>query len=278
MLPALAIPALVKGGYDVFRMIQSQKNLDALSQTPTPRFSDNTSYLGENKRMYQQQYNQGMSPATRALATQNFAASQAAGQRSASETSGGQMSNALSRMGAAGNANFALNLAAQNEAVQNQARSGIASTNLQLQSRKDKDIQNQYSELQNMKQQYGAAFSEAAMGGINAIGGYFMGQMNLEEAEKDRQLYRDMNGIGGDNASLDEGSNTNTGILGNINSPSNTYLGGKSYMYKDLRGNKRMGFLNNIDKNTLPPSMGGTNLSLEGRYKNMKGLSSLLTP
>jgi hypothetical protein len=187
MIGALAIPALVKGGYDVFRYIESQKNLKSLANRPTPRFSDNLGYLQENKRMYQTQFNQGMTPATRALATQNFASSLASGQRAASEMSGGQMSNGLSRMGAMGNANFALNLAAQNEQVQNQARSGLASSNLQLQSREDRDTQNKYTELGDMKKQYGMAASEGAMGAINAIGGYQMGKIGLDEATKDRE-------------------------------------------------------------------------------------------
>ena len=186
MIAALAIPALVKGGYDVFRMIESQKNLNALSQKPIPRFSENTSYLGENKNMYQKQFRQGMTPASRALATQNFASAELSNQRAANDMSGGQMSSALSRMAGANNANFALNLAAQNEQVQNQARSGLASTNLQLQTRKDRDTQNQYNELGAAKEQYGKAFSEAAMGAINAVGGYQMGKLGLQERQKDR--------------------------------------------------------------------------------------------
>lgn len=189
MIASLAIPAIAKGGYDIYRFITAQKNIKALKSKPTPRYMDNIAPLQENKRMYEQQFRVGMTPASRALATQNFASSQAGAIRAASEMSGGQMSNAISRMGSLGNANFALNLAAQNEAVQNQARSGIASSNLQIQSRQDRDTAQKYNELFDMKKQYGAAASEAAEGVLGAAGGYFMGKMNMENAEADREAY-----------------------------------------------------------------------------------------
>lgn len=275
MLPAIIAGA--QGLYGLYRGIKAQQGLDALNKQRQARFMDAANPLMENKALQEQQYRQGLTPATRGLFQQQQASTLASQQRLASEMSGGQLSNALSRMSNLNVNNGALSLAAQNEAAQRQGMQGMISTNRELSGLQQRDIGVDINQRQEMLKGYGLAKQQGFQDVLGAASGFAMMNMKLSEAQKDRDLYAKINGVGNDaasgatnNAASTAASNspyTYGGSFGKLNMPSIA----KSIAYNlplSMGGSKRLNFNNGANPNNLPPSMGGTNVDFAGAFNN----------
>ena len=190
----MTIATLAQAGYGLYRGIKAQQGLRALQKQRMPSLMESMGPLQENRRLYEQQFRQGLTPATRTLAQQQFAGSQAGQQRAAMDLSGGQMSSALSRLGAANTGQFALGLAAQNEAAQRQGMAGLVGMNQAISGLQRADAAQRLAQRQQMEQAYGTAMQQGFQDVLGAAGGYAMGQMQMSEAAKQRQLYRDLYG------------------------------------------------------------------------------------
>ena len=191
----MTIAMLAQAGYGLYRGIKAQQGLRALQKQRMPSLMESMGPLQENRRLYEQQFRQGLTPATRTLAQQQFAGSQAGQQRAAMDLSGGQMSSALSRLGAANTGQFALGLAAQNEAAQRQGMAGLVGANQSISGLQRADAAQRLAQRQQMEQAYGTAMQQGFQDVLGAAGGYAMGQMQMSEAAKQRQLMRDLYGL-----------------------------------------------------------------------------------
>jgi hypothetical protein len=267
------LPAIMAGAqavYGLYRGFKAKSALDELSGQRRPEFMDAANPLMQNKALQEQQYRQGLTPATRALYQQQQASNLASQQRATSEMSGGQMSNALSRMSNLNVNNGALSLAAQNESAQRQGMQGMIGTNRELSGLQQRDIGQKIDYRNQMERGYGQAQQQAFQDVLGAGVGFAQMQMAQSEADKNRQFYKDLYGIKEPTTTSTTPSTTpstsptneSSMMQGTINVPK---IGGRSYLYKDLAGNQRMGF-SNPNLNNLPLSMGGTNVGLEGRF------------
>ena len=200
---------LAEMGYNIYGSIKASEKIKEINQTPEARFMDAAGPLQESRRLYQKQYNEGMGASSRALAEQNFASSLLSGQRQAAEQSGGQMSSALSRMGAMGNANFALSLAGQNDAIKRQGLAGMASENRAISSLQQSQVQRDIGKRDALLREYGQAKQDRIGSVFSGALGMAQQGMAMDSAEADRQMYRDIYGMGGnDNQGQPEGSMT----------------------------------------------------------------------
>lgn len=204
----MTIAMLAQAGYGLYRGIKAQQGMRALQKQRMPSLMESAGPLQENRRLYEQQFRQGLTPATRTMAQQQFAAGQLAQQRAATDLSGGQMSSALSRMNAANTGQFALGLAAQNEAAQRAGMAGMIGANQAISGLQRADAAQRLAQRQQMEQAYGQAMQQGFQDVLGAAGGFAMGKMQASEAEKQRQLMRDIYG-GGKVAP----STTNAGFL-----------------------------------------------------------------
>ena len=180
----LLVTALVQAGAAGYRMAKAQRDMNALRRQRMPSLTEAAGPLLENRRMYEQQYRQGLTPATRNLAQQQFASSQLAQQRAAMDLSGGQMSAALSRMNAANTGQFSLGLAAQNEAAQRAGMAGLAGTNQAISALQRADAAQRLAQRLELERNLGRSYSEAGQDIVGAVGAYGMGQ-----------LYKDIYGL-----------------------------------------------------------------------------------
>jgi hypothetical protein len=185
-----------QAGYGLYRGIKAQRGLRALQKQRMPSLMEAMGPLQESRRLYQQQYRQGLTPATRNLAQQQFAATQLGQQRAASDLSGGQMSSALSRLGALNTGQFALGLGAQNEAAQRAGMAGMVNMNQAISGLQRADAAQRLQQRLQMEQAYGQAMQQGFQDVLGAASGLATAQMAANEAEKQRQLYRDLYGEG----------------------------------------------------------------------------------
>jgi hypothetical protein len=181
--------------YGLYQTFKAQQGQRALQKQRMPSLMDSAGPLLENRRLYEQQFRQGLTPATRNLAQQQFAATQLGQQRAAMDLSGGQMSSALSRMNAANTGQFALGLGAQNEAAQRAGMAGMVGANQAISGLQRADIAQRLAQRQQMEQAYGLAMQQGVQNVLGGISGLAMSQMQLGEAEKNRQLQRDIYGV-----------------------------------------------------------------------------------
>lgn len=195
-MTASIIAQAAQAGYGLYRGIKAQQGLRALQKQAMPSYLEAMGPLQESRRMYEQQYRQGLTPATRNLAQQQFASSQLGQQRAAMDLSGGQMSSALSRMNAANTAQFVLGLAAQNEREQRAGMAGMVNMNQAISGLQRADAGQRLAQRLDLERNLGAARQQAFQDVLGAAGGYAMGQMQLSEAEKQRQLLKDIYGSG----------------------------------------------------------------------------------
>lgn len=264
MLPALI--AGLQGVYGLYRGIKATNELNKLASQRIPRYMDAAGPLMQNKALQEQQYRQGLTPATKALMQNQFATGQLAQQRNIQETSGGQMSNALSRLGALNSNNFALGIGAQNEAAQRQGMQGMIGTNRELSGLEQRDVAADKEYRLRKEMAYGTAAQQGFQDVLGALGGYSMMKMNQDEAQKNRDFYSKLYG-------LDDGTSSDqTGYI-----PSSGGQGlqtpqiGRLYNNYDINTGKPIGkyYVGSPNLGNLPPSMGGTNLGL---------MNSLRTP
>lgn len=176
----LAIAAIAQGAYGLYRGLKADAALNELEKRRQARFMDAAGPIQENKRIAERIAQQGLTPQTRALMENQYASSRASAYRAASDLSGGQMSNALSRLGAMNNINFALNLGAQNEAAQRQGQQMLMGTNRELSGLQRADVAQDISDLQTQKKGYGLASQQGKMDVLGAIGGWAMGNLGKD--------------------------------------------------------------------------------------------------
>ena len=184
----------VQAGYGLYRGIKAQQGLRALQKQRMPSLMEAMGPLQESRRLYEQQYRQGLTPATRNLAQQQFAAGQAALRRAATDLSGGQLSSALSRMNAAQTGQFALGLGAQNEAAQRAGMAGMVNMNQAISGLQRADAAQRLQQRLQMEQAYGQAMQQGFQDVLGAAGGFAKSQMAASEAEKTRQMWKDIYG------------------------------------------------------------------------------------
>lgn len=279
--------AIAQGAYGVYRGIKAQQGLNELSGQRRARYMDAAGPIQENIQMARQQMRQGISPIAESRGRQAFAGSQATQFRQAQELGGGQMGNAMSRLGALQNYRLGSDIAYQDQMARERAQQTLMGQNLQLSGLQQRDIRQDISERLAQEQGYGLARQQAIADVFGAGMGAAQGAMARSEREKDRELYRNMMGLGktaapgtnnvpGSTAATtpSTASSSRSGsILGQLAAPERQKS--TSYMYEPLGmppgslplGTKFMGFMTPASMQApsaqnLPPSMGGTNLEM----------------
>jgi hypothetical protein len=267
--------AIAQGAYGVYRGIKAQQGLNDLAGQRRARYMDAAGPIQENIEMARQQMRQGLSPIVESRARQAFAGSQATQFRQAQELGGGQMGNAISRLGGLQNYRLGSDIAYQDQMAKNRAQQTLMGQNLQLSGLQQRDIRQDISERVAQEQGYGLAKQQSIADVFGAGMGAAQGAMARSEREKDRELYRNMMGLGktttpgtdnvpGTTASTTPPATTPSrsgSILGQLAAPERQKS--SSYMYKPLGaplGTQFMGFMTPANKQNLPPSMGGTSL------------------
>lgn len=284
--------AIAQGAYGVYRGIKAQQGLNELSGQRRARYMDAAGPIQENIQMARQQMRQGISPVTESRARQAFAGSQATQFRQAQELGGGQMGSAMSRLGALQNYRLGSDIAYQDELARGRAQQTLMGQNLQLSGLQQRDIRQDISERLAQEQGYGLARQQAIADVFGAGMGAAQGAMARSEREKDRELYRNIMGLGktttpGSNQAATTTPSTTPpatppattpsrsgSILGQLAAPERQKS--TSYMYKPLGaplGMQFMGFMTPANMQDLapnmqdlPPSMGGTNLEAGMRF------------
>lgn len=268
----MALPAIMAGlqaAYGIYRGFTAKSALDELSGQRRPEFMDAANPLMKNKALQEQQYRQGLTPATRALYQQQQASTLASQQRASSEMSGGQMSNALSRMSNLNVNNGALQLAAQNEAAQRQGMQGMIGTNRELSGLQQRDIGQKLDYRNQMERGYGQAQQQAFQDVLGAGVGYAQMQMAQSEADKNRQFYKDLYGIKGAPP-----VNLNGAPQGTISLPNISFANQDAYQadkQKPLMDYGQLGpqpspFMENMQNRSTVPS------TIQGQF-NMPGVA-----
>jgi hypothetical protein len=172
------IAMLAQLGISGFQGIKAMTDAKSFEGQKQPSYRENSQELEQNRFLAERQMKQGMSPEAKALASNTFNTQQAGAYRAATENSGGQLSNAISRMGALNNVNFGLNLGAQDQAARERGQSAYMGVNQQLQGERDKDTgiaaQNYAQTRQNIQ-----GMSQYALQNFgNAVSGYAAGAQN----------------------------------------------------------------------------------------------------
>ena len=238
--------AIAEGGYNIYRGIRAQQGLSEIAGQRQARYMDAASPIQQNIAMARRQYNQGLSPLAEARAREAFGSSQAKTYRQATEFSGGQMSSALGRMGALQNYRFGSDIAMQDQMARERGQQMLMGQNLQLSGLQQRDVAQDISDRQRTLQNYGLARQQAIQGVFSAASGAVMADMNRNEAEKDRELMRELYGRGGTPRSNNGGTPSPINLVGEPG----------SFRFSSPIGPKE-GPPNLMN---LPPSMGGTNL------------------
>ena len=191
-LTIMALSAGVQALTSGYRNIKAQKGLRELEKQRLPRYMDAAAPIQENKSMYQQMAKFGMGPASLNLARNQFAA----GQNALTGTPvSGQLRTQLGRVASVNAGNFANQLAAQNEGIRRQAIGGVAQANLGLSGLQQRDIGFDLQRRTQAEQAYGQAIQDSRREMIGAATGLATGYLGAQNAEANRQLYRDMYGL-----------------------------------------------------------------------------------
>ena len=244
-LAITGISALVQAGYGAYRGIKAQKGLDALAKQRKARFMDAAAPIQQNRQFGLQQMKQGIAPATRAIAEQTTAAQNAGQYRQATDMGGGAMGSVIGRIGALNTSQLGLGLAQQSQAARERGMGMAMSANQQLSSLQQRDISNDIEQRLRQEQAYGQAKQQGFQDVLGAVSGFGSAAMQMSEAEKERQMYRD---IYGSEVTIQGGS------------PSD----GTSPNY--------LGFTPSLkSQSTLPMTMGGMN-GFSKRFTTPKGL------
>jgi hypothetical protein len=250
MLPLAitGISALVQAGYGAYRGIKAQKGLDALAKQRKARFMDAAAPIQQNRQFGLQQMKQGIDPSSRAIAQQSAAAQSAAQYRQATDVGGGGMGSAIGRIGALNTSQLGLGLAQQNQAARERGMGMAMSANQQLSSLQQRDISNDIEQRLRQEQAYGQAKQQGFQDVLGAVSGFGSAAMQMSEAEKERQMYRDINGLGTEVETTD----------GNFPS------GGSGPNYLGFKPSLK-------SQSTLPMTMGGMG-GFSKRFTTPKGL------
>ncbi|NBW34832.1 MAG: hypothetical protein EBR30_07405 [Cytophagia bacterium] len=191
-LTIMLISSGIQAGVGAYRNIKASKGLAALQKERMPRYMDAAAPIQENKQMYSQMARTGMGPASLALARNQFAAGQNA--LSAAPASG-QLRTQIGRMASANAGGFANQLAAQNEAIRRQAMGGVAQANLGLSGLQQRDVATDVQRRMQTEQAYGQAIQQSRQDMMGAATGLATGMLGMQNAEANRQMYRDIYGV-----------------------------------------------------------------------------------
>lgn len=190
-LTIMLISGLLQAGTAAYRNIKAQKGLKELEKQRLARYTDASGPIQENKAMYQQMAKFGMGPASATMARNQFAASQNA---LTAAPAGGQLRTQIGRMASANAGGFANQLAAQNEAIRRQGMAGVAQANLGLSGLQQKDVAVDLQRRMQAEQAYGQAIQDSRREMIGAATGVATGYLGYQNAEANRQMYRDIYG------------------------------------------------------------------------------------
>jgi len=265
----MTIAMLAQAGYGLYRGIKAQQGLRALQKQRMPSLMEAMGPLQENRRLYEQQFRQGLTPATRNLAQQQFAATQLGQQRAAADLSGGQMSSALSRLGALNTGQFALGLGAQNEAAQRAGMVGMIGANQSISGLQRADAAQRLQQRLQMEQAYGQAMQQGFQDVLGAAGGFAKSQMAASEAEKQRQLYRDL--YGADNRTAP----TTAGNVFNPNAPVLNFASGPAMPERTIQPNLN-GSVTIVGGASTPSPFSTGSAMPEGIAPNLNGPVTIL--
>jgi hypothetical protein len=158
-------------------------------------YIDAAAPIQENRQLGLAQERRGLSPIALATAKEGFGQARAGSYRAATDTSGGQLSSAISRMGASSNAQFGMGLAAQSQAASERGQAIRMGANQQLSGLQQRQVAEDISDYNRRQQAFGQGVQDAVYSGMGALEGYTTSKMSMENAEKDRQAYRDVNGM-----------------------------------------------------------------------------------
>lgn len=249
MLPLAitGISALVQAGYGAYRGIKAQKGLDALAKQRKARFMDAAAPIQQNRQFGLQQMKQGIAPASRAIAEQATAAQTAGQYRQATDIGGGGMGSVIGRIGALNTSQLGLGLAQQSQAARERGMGMAMSANQQLSSLQQRDISNDIEQRLRQEQAYGQAKQQGFQDVLGAVSGFGSAAMGLSEADKERQMYRDIYGSGNEAPTI--GGSPSSGM-----------------------GSNYLGFTPSLkSQGTLPMTMGGMG-GFSKRFTTPKGL------
>lgn len=197
-----AIASALQAGYGIYRGIKSDKALKELQKQRMARYMDAAGPLQQNLAMAQRQAQMGLSPQARALATGTAAAQTASQYRAATDLAGGQLGSAIGRIGAFNTNQLGLSLGAQSQAARERGMGQMMNINAQLSALQQRDVAQDINYRIMLEQNYGQAKQQAISDVMGAVTGFGMAAMSSANAAQDRQLYRDMYGVGDQTSSM----------------------------------------------------------------------------
>jgi len=188
-----AILAAVQLGTSIYRGVKGAQGLAAMKGERKAEYMDAASPIQQNRQIGLAQERRGLSPIALATAKEGFAQARAGSYRAATDMSGGQLSNAISRMGALSNAQFGMGLAGQSQAASERGQAIRMGANQQISGLQQRQVAEDISDYNRRQQAFGQAVQDSIYSGLGALEGYATSKMSMENAEKDRQMYRDIN-------------------------------------------------------------------------------------
>jgi len=209
MLLAQGAGVAIQGLAGVNQMIQAQKQLNQLKREKMPSVLEAKGPMMENISMARRQYERGLDPTTIALAKGQQSSEAARNRRYLEGTSGGQLSAAASRMGAAGSSQTALGLASMDVAARQRGMSALASANLQYSGLLAEDARARRQYRMALEQTLGQVKQQGRANIIGAFQGAAQGITNyaIEQYRADAEFGRNnQNTIPGDNSAMADNS------------------------------------------------------------------------
>ena len=186
----MAISAGIQGLAAGIRNVRANRGLKELEKQKLPSYMDAAGPLRQNYRMAEEQFRTGLSPAAKAMAVNTAASQRAQMMRGATELSGGQMSSALSRMGALGNAQMALGLGAQDQAARERGMQQMMGVNQQLSGLQQRDVGASLQRRMEMERGYGQAIQDSRREALGAVYGLATGMVAQNNFDKQMELLK----------------------------------------------------------------------------------------
>lgn len=176
---ASGVAALGQIGLGIYQSINARRLKKQFEAQEKASYMKAAGQINENKRLYEQQMRQGLSPEARNIYENQMASDAARGMRAAQELSGGQSSSALSRMFSLDRIKGAQNLALMDQQARERALVGVASTNRELASLEQMDQRRKMQQEDMTMQQIAGLGQDARQNIFGAIGAVPTGLSNL---------------------------------------------------------------------------------------------------
>jgi hypothetical protein len=194
----MALPAILAGvqlATSIYRGVKSAQGLVGMKGEDRGQFMDAAGPIQENKAIGDRMAKTGVDATTRAIAEQTQA-SQTAGQyRQFTDMSGGQLSSALGRIGAFNTSRLGQQIGAMNQSAIDRGLSMKMQANQQISGLQQADVRDKMSSYDRRQATFGQGVQDAVYSGVGALEGYATSKMSMENADADRQMYRDINGV-----------------------------------------------------------------------------------